>query len=154
MSPSNASLPHTSLCAVQVTSFHAKATEVGSEIDYDHRVTEWLERSLPLPAVCEDWPKVVAYRMYVIQHRTVLRERLKHVTLALAVALNVLLTAFHNGLTEGGGLEWGEQFIISGLSGDMLLLTTANFAVKLYLQTFTFMQQGLVVRCCLVFVQP
>ena len=93
-------------CLLQVASFHASATEVVAQIDYHEQVTKWLQEFSPLPTFCRDWAWVAAFRAYAIHHRERLRAHLQNTILAVAVVINVLMTACHHRQGIGGPYGW------------------------------------------------
>ena len=130
-----------SSASAKVTSFQAQAVEVASKIDYDRRMTEWLQEGL-LPLVAAVCPRLARKGGSWIHHRELMQDHLQNVILAVAVVVNVVVTVFHNDLSY----EFWEQAIISALSWALVGLTGLNFAVSAYLSRFTIQQEGWVVR--------
>ena len=107
----------------KVTSFQAKAIEVGFEIDYHRHVTEWLDRTF-LPRAINRWPRVAAQCRYLIHRRKAMREHLQTLIFCVAVAINAVATVLHNDLHYA----FWEQKLLSALSWGLVLLTGLNFA--------------------------
>ena len=130
---------------LKVTSFQERAIDVGSEIDFHRRVTEWLEETF-MPKAVDAWPKVARHCRYLIHRRKAIREFLQNTILVVAVVINVVATVLHNDLKY----QFWEQMVISFLSWVLVLLTAANFfgALCTYHNSRTFKQHGWIVRCC------
>ena len=128
---------------MQVSSFHAKATEVVAQIDHHQRVTEWLQDAFVPPPVVMLLPGVDAFRMHAIHHRERLREYLQNTILALAVVVNVVITVSHH--QQGHGSPYGTtaQCAISALGLAIMALTIMNCGIWLCLHFLTFEQHGL-----------
>ena len=129
---------------LQVTSFQAKAVEVGSKMEFDRRLTEWLQERL-LPAVRVLWPRMAPRCRYWIHNRELLKVRLGKLILGFALLLNAVAAVFHNDLSS----ELWERVIINALGWAIVGLTAFNFAIRAFCSGFTIQQKGWIVRSLL-----
>ena len=127
----------------KVTSFLDKAVVVGSKITYHRKMTEWLEQSLPLREFCEQYPALNTRRTYFIHQRDMIRERARHVTLYMAMVLNILVAFLRKEDREGRDYGINQRMIIVFLGVLMLGMTTMNSVLWIMAKAFSFKQQVL-----------
>ena len=121
--------------SAKVNSFLRLASQMVATIGHHRRVTEWLQQHfLPLPARCAAWPRLAAYRAHALHHRQLYAERAETAVLAAAVALNVLVTGFHNNPRAVAVHGWWGRPVMVLLSWGLVWLTGAVSFVTMYMR--------------------